>query len=502
MKPLIIIAMLFTAVGARGNGDYPKREMRAVWIATVSNIDWASKSGIAPELQQQEMIELLNLVKEYNMNTVVFQVRPAADAFYDSRHEPWSYWLTGTQGKAPAPYYDPLHFTIAEARKRGINVHVWLNPYRAIVDNERMTVAPDHITQTRPELFVHYGKTTCFNPALAETRNHIASVVADIVRRYDIDAIHFDDYFYPYPIAGEEFPDHNAFVNDPRGFSPQQKADWRRDNVNLIIRQIHDTIQSIKPYVEFGVSPFGVWRNAANDPKGSLTKAGVTCYDDLYADILTWQRKGWVDYVTPQIYWHIGKDAADYATIADWWSRNSFGCQLYVGHSIYRIGRESGDKAWRTPKELVKQVELNRTYSNISGSFFFSAKVLRRNPLNMKRHLMRRLYRYPALPPVNARVEQQLPTPPTDVKLEIINNKIVINWERSRSNKLFVVYKVKKGRDVSVENAEDIVIITSANRVYVDLTRTTHPKRYNYVVTALSASNMESLPAEPTITNK
>jgi len=358
----------------------PIREMRAVWIATVENIDWPSSPHLSTTDQKREMIELLDLIKEHRLNTVIFQIRPSADAFYRSALEPWSVWLTGVQGKAPDPFYDPLEFTISECRKRGLDIHVWLNPYRAIRDTARYKAVPNHITQMHPEWFLVYGNTMYFDPGLPETRDHVCRVVTDIVKRYDIDAVHMDDYFYPYRIARTNFPDDSSFALYKGPFTDQQRDDWRRNNVDLIIRQLHDSIRALKPWVEFGISPFGVWRNAEIDPEGSDTRAGQTNYDDLFADILKWQKEGWIDYVVPQIYWHIGFNVADYSILAKWWNENAYDCPLYIGQAFYRIDKKSEIKSWRSSKEILRQITLNRRQVNIDGSMFFSAKYLRSDP--------------------------------------------------------------------------------------------------------------------------
>ena len=274
------------------------RDMRAAWISTVDNIDWPSKPGLSDQEMKGEMIRILDNLRSYNLNTVVFQIRPTADAYYKSSKEPASHWITGTQGVAPG--FDPLQLMIDEAGKRGMSVHVWLNPYRVQKDTTKDVLTKSHLYFKKPELFLTYGKTRYFNPGYQETRDFVAGVVGEIVRNYDIQAIHMDDYFYPYKIVGEEFPDEQAFAKEPREF--KDKDDWRRDNVDLIIKQIRDTIIANKPEVEFGISPFGVWRNKSKDSEGSNTVAGATNYDDLYANILKWQKENWIDYVTPQIY--------------------------------------------------------------------------------------------------------------------------------------------------------------------------------------------------------
>lgn len=473
--------------------DAPKREMRAVWIASVANIDWPSKPGLSAEIQQREMIELLDLAKQYRMNTVVFQIRPASDALYPSSIEPWSQWLEGVQGKAPDPYYDPLQFTIEACKKRGLDIHVWLNPYRAVFDTARSSVSENHPTRLHPEWFVTYGKKRYFNPGLPETRGHVTSVVADIVRRYDVDAIHFDDYFYPYRIAGKDFPDQNAFEMYPRGYNKEQKDDWRRDNVDLIIQQLHDTIKQIKPHVEFGISPFGVWRNQSKDPTGSATRAGQTNYDDLYADILKWERNGWIDYVSPQIYWHIGKEVADYAIITDWWSKNAYGCLLYTGQALYKLDKKSNVKAWRSSKEIMRQIKLNRSIPNIGGSMFFSANYLRNNPLKVKEKIKRRLFKYYALPPVNMRVAQVLPEAPKNARIEVVDDRISLTWDAGENNAYFVIYKFKRNKAANIENAANIVRVTGTNSIKGFVNRFTDPHKYYYAVSGISKTNQESV---------
>jgi uncharacterized lipoprotein YddW (UPF0748 family) len=471
---------------------HPKTEMRAAWIATVANIDWPTTSNLTVEEQKMEMVQLLDRIKEYNLNTVVFQIRPSADAFYSSTIEPWAQWLNGVQGKAPEPFYDPLEFVIAECRKRGLDVHAWLNPYRAVTDTSNY-VSPGHISKLHPEWFLTYGKTVYFDPGLPETRDYVAGVVADVVRRYDIDAIHMDDYFYPYRIAKVDFPDDSSFCNYPRRFAPDQLDDWRRDNVNLIIKQLSDSIKAIKPWVEFGISPFGVWRNIANDTLGSLTKAGQTNYDDLFADILLWQMNGWIDYITPQIYWHIGFKVADYKILSEWWSHNSFGCNLYIGQAPYRIARNANAKEWRTSREIIKEIKLNRTYPNVDGSMFFSAKVLLKNPLRFEQKLKKDLYRYNSLPPSNSRVTPVIPMPPGNRRMTERNDSIFLTWDKKNCTKKFVIYKLKHGKQADLTNPENIFQVTSDTSIIFPETSVTDLKKYYFVITSVSVTNILTL---------
>ena len=371
----------------------PKEEFRGVWIASVDNIDWPPRGETNPENQRKEFIRQLDLHKRNGMNAVVVQVRPAADAFYPSQYEPWSQWLTGTQGKPPSPYYDPLKFMIEETHKRGMEFHAWANPYRAEFNIGKSSIAPNHVTRTHPNWFLTYGDKKYFDPASKEVQRFVVNVISDIVRRYDVDAIHMDDYFYPYRIAGKEFPDSESYK---RSGSRLSKDDWRRSNVDTVIKMLSMAIKKEKPSVQFGISPFSVWRNKDKDPRGSDSQAGQTNYDDLYADILLWLKEKWIDYVAPQLYLEIGHDKIDYKKLLDWWSKNSYGRHLYIGHGIYRSsGNSPANAAWRKPEELPNQIKLLRQYPNVQGSIYFSSKSFNNNPNGWNDSLRNNYYREP-----------------------------------------------------------------------------------------------------------
>lgn len=372
----------------------PSHEFRGVWIATVSNIDWPKPGQFNVTEQKAEYIRQLDMHIRNGMNAVIMQVRPAADAFYPSPFEPWSEWLTGKQGKAPEPYYDPLQFLISEAHERGMEFHAWLNPYRAEFSIGKSSIAKDHIMRKHPEWFLKYGDKRYFDPANKDAQDFVVKVVRDIVKHYNVDAIHMDDYFYPYRIAGKEFPDEQSYRKSGTTLS---KDDWRRSNVDSIIKKISIAIKEEKPWVKFGISPFSVWRNSDKDPEGSDTRAGQTNYDDLYADILLWMRNGWIDYVTPQLYLEIGHAAIPYEKIIDWWSKHSYGRHIYVGHGIYRVGERS--VAWKNPNELPNQLKILRQYPNIQGSAYFSSKSFDRNPNGWNDSLRYNYYKSPALIP-------------------------------------------------------------------------------------------------------
>jgi len=362
-----------------------KAEMpfRGAWIATVANIDWPSKEVIGDtQAQQAEMLWILDSLASIGINSVIFQVRPTADALYLSEYEPSSHWLTGKQGDTLT--WDPLEWTIEKAHERDMEVHVWLNPYRVnLVTMDTSLLADNHLWRQHQDWFWCYNKQWYFDPGQPITREWICTVVQDIVDRYDIAAIHMDDYFYPYPAGKLELPDRATFARYPRGFTDIRE--WRRDNVNLAIQAISETIRECRDDVEFGISPFGVWRNASVDSTGSATTAGITNYDDLYADIRLWIQKGWIDYVLPQLYWEIGKKAADYEVLAHWWANEVRGthCKLYIGMAPYRLENASPKakaNAWNTGNEIGRQMRLNRTIPEITGECFYSTRPLLRNP--------------------------------------------------------------------------------------------------------------------------
>ena len=351
-----------------------KPELRAVWVATVDNIDWPNKPTLYSDVQKTEFLNLLNMHQRNGMNAVVVQVRPAADAFYPSPFEPWSQWLTGVQGQPPFPYYDPLEFMITETHKRGMEFHAWMNPYRAVFNTSKSSISATHITRIHPEWFLTYGDKKYFDPGNKEAQRFVTSVVKDVVTRYKVDAVHFDDYFYPYRISGKEFPDDEKYLQYANGMS---KDTWRRSNTDSIIVMLGKAIKAANAKCRFGISPFGVWRNSSVDTSGSNTKAGQTNYDDLYADILLWLRMGWIDYVAPQLYWEIGHKLADFNTLADWWAKHSYGKDCYIGIGYYRAG---SNDAWKDKTQLPRQIQKIRSLPALKGMIFYSSKSFNKNP--------------------------------------------------------------------------------------------------------------------------
>jgi len=392
-----LLSLVFSLISHSKLISQPNYEFRGVWIATVDNIDWPVKGMVNADSQKAEYIRQLDLHKKNGMNAVIVQVRPSADAFYPSPYEPWSQWLAGTQGKPPSPYYDPLQFLIKEAHKRGMEFHAWCNPYRADFKIDSSSIAPSHITRIHPEWFLIYGDKKYFDPANKEAQEFVVSVVGDIVNRYDIDAIHMDDYFYPYRISGLEFPDSISYL---RSGTKLNKDDWRRSNVDSIIRMISLVIKKEKPWVQFGISPFSVWRNKAQDPDGSDSNSGQNNYDDLYADIVLWLKEKWIDYVAPQLYFEIGNSRVAFEKLLNWWSKHSYGRHLYIGMGIYRAsGNLPPNSPWKNPNELPDQIKLLRQYPNVQGSIYFSSKTFNTNPNGWNDSLQNNYYKTPALIP-------------------------------------------------------------------------------------------------------
>lgn len=489
MKKTLYIVLFLLVFAAFAHAQANKRALRGVWIATVNNIDWPTKPGLAVEEQQKEMVALLDQLQSYNMNTAIFQIRPTADAFYKSQFEPSSHWVTGVQGKDMG--YDPLQFAIDECHKRGLNIHVWLNPYRINYDTTAYDAyAKDHIMLQHPEWTVAYGKAKYFNPGLDEVRGFTCNVVKDIVSNYDIDAIHMDDYFYPYKIAGQEFPDSLTFVQHPRGFT--DKADWRRNNVNLIIKEINETIKSVKPWVEFGISPFAIWRNNTEDPRGSATKA-MTNYDGLYADILLWQKEGWIDYVLPQLYFNIGYPIADYAVLSDWWSKYNYGANVYVGLAPYKVSKKAKQKQWHTTKELNRQVRRNTEDPNIKGEVYFSSKSFFSPELNLKNKLAKAEYKTLTIVPENGRIARIEPENPQNLSMQTDNDtQLRLKWDRGENAKRFVIYKFEKNKPVNIDNPKYIVAVTGLTEVTLPIKNKKELQKYRYGITSLSPSHTES----------
>ena len=466
---------------------YPKREFRAAWIQSVNG----QFKGQDEATMKRNLINQLEALQRAGINAIIFQVRPEADALYTSQLEPWSRFLTGVQGEAPAPLWDPMQFMIEECHKRCMEFHAWINPYR-VKTALANPLAANHVYHLHPEWFITYGNQLFFDPALPESRRHICMVITDILTRYDVDAIHMDDYFYPYPLKGMEFPDDASFARYGGGFD--NRGDWRRSNVNLLIKQIHETVREVKPWVKFGVSPFGIYRNQKSDPLGSKTN-GLQNYDDLYADVLLWAREGWIDYNIPQLYWQIGHPAADYKELVEWWAKHAEDRPLYIGQSVMNTVKNV-DPANPNRNQMVAKMALQRAYQSIQGSCQWPASAVIENAGNYADALRSEYHRYPALPPVYHFIDNKAPGKVKSLKPLWMEDGYVLFWtapkyrdEMDRAVN-YAIYCFAEGEKVDLNDATRLVAVT-ANTFY-KLPYRDGKKKYTYVVTALDRLHNES----------
>jgi uncharacterized lipoprotein YddW (UPF0748 family) len=498
LAALISAALAVAAVPAhactRPAASAPKRQLRAMWIATVENMDWPSKPGLSIARQKAQYIRLLDQAKRFHFNAVIVQIRPTADAFWPSTFEPWSHWLTGVQGRDPG--YDPLAFLIAQAHARGLELHAWFNPYRVSLQGDLGKLAPDHPARRHPNWIVSYdtpkGKLF-YNPGIPAVRRFVEDDILDVVRRYDIDGVHLDDYFYPYP-NGHEFDDAAAFTRYGAGFT--DRAAWRRHNVDMLVQELSERIHAAKPWVAFGISPFGVWRNRATDPAGSDTRAGAQSYDDLYADVRTWVRRGWIDYVAPQLYWNIGFALADYAKLVPWWSAQVAGTrvQLVIGQAAYRVGAPG---AWSDPRELARHLAFDRRYPRVRGDIWFSAKDVLANRLNSIGIVARSYYRRPALVPAMSAARAAAPAPPAVIAAQQASRGVRLTW-RPDADSEYAVYRFAGRRAVTRCDIADarhlLAVLPRGTSSFADATASRR-RTYTYAVTTIDRLRLEGPPA-------
>ena len=598
LKNYLLLFALLLVVGVRAQvpsgNKYPKREFRGAWIQAVNG----QFKGIPTGKLKQTLIDQLNSLQGAGINAIIFQVRPEADALYASQHEPWSRFLTGTQGQIPSPMWDPMQFMIEECRKRNMEFHAWINPYRVktslknqlapehiyhqhpewfvtygdqlyfdpalpesrdyickivtdivsrydvdalyasqhepwsrfltgtqgqipspmwdpmqfmieecrkrnmefhawinpyrVKTSLKNQLAPEHIYHQHPEWFVTYGDQLYFDPALPESRDYICKIVTDIVSRYDVDAIHMDDYFYPYPVKGMDFPDDASFARYGGGFT--NKADWRRSNVNVLIKKLHETIRAVKPWVKFGISPFGIYRNQKSDPLGSDTN-GLQNYDDLYADVLLWAREGWIDYNIPQIYWEIGHKAADYETLVKWWATHSENRPLFIGQSVPNTIQYADPKN-PSINQLPRKMALQRAYQTIGGSCQWYASAVVENQGRYRDALVSEYHKYPALIPVFDFMDDKAPGKVRKMKKVWTEDGYVLFWTAPKAETevdkavRYVVYRFSGKEKVNLDDPSHIVAITS--NPFYKLPYETGKTKHRYVVTALDRLHNES----------
>ena len=464
-----------------------KREFRGAWIQTAFQEEYMK---MTPDEMKRSFVQKLDFLQQCGINAIVFQVRPEADAFYKSDIEPWSRFFTGTQGLAPAGEFDLMAFLIEECHKRNMEFHAWLNPYRARTSGGR-NFAKNHIYHKRPELFVEYNNQILFDPGIPDNRQFICTVVRDIVSRYDVDAIHMDDYFYPYPVAGADFPDNGSFeeYGKPRGYTNATKNSWRRENVNLLISELKRTILLTKPWVRFGISPFGIYRNKKSTPDGSGSETnGLQNYDQLHADIIRWLKEGWIDYNIPQIYWEIGHNAADYTTLIKWWDKNAYGsAHLYIGQDVARTMKAG---------QLTRKMHYERTLPNVKGNCFWPANEILWNNSGVADSLRNNYHRYPALIPAYTHQHDVAPKKVKALKAVWTEKGYVLSWKAKQSPmnpelaSYFVIYRFNKGEAQDLNNSSKIIATTKSTHYL--LPYDSGRNKYTYVVTSVDRFHNES----------
>ncbi|WP_019240644.1 MULTISPECIES: family 10 glycosylhydrolase [Bacillus] len=500
MSLVLTLALFVTLIPIQAKGasnSLPKNEMRAAWIATVTNIDM--KAGMNQSQYTTWVKSTLDKLKADNFNAVIFQVKPTNDALYPSKLAPWSSYITGKK-QGTNPGYDPLQIMTDEAHKRGMELHAWINPYRVTMKNQSLsTLSADNAAIKNTSWVVKYGSQYFLNPGMPEVQNYLISTVRELVENYDIDGVHMDDYFYPYKIPGQEFSDQAAFKKYGAAFKTVD--DWRRNNVNVLVKNIYEEIKSIKSHVQFGISPFGVWRNKSLDPTGSDTQAGVNNYDDLYADTRQWIKDGSIDYITPQIYWSRSLAVANYSKLLDWWSKEVetyakvHQVNLYIGVADYKVGNDS-DSAWNNKMELPNQILANRANGVAKGQMHFSLKDYQKNALGYATIVKQQMYNYKALTPATPWKGNTVSQKPTAVRanVETLGIKLVITDQNSTQPRKYVIYRFdgsKEGSYQDPKNIIDVIYHSKGTTEFVDQTADKN-KTYTYGVKAVSATGVES----------
>ncbi len=481
---LLLLAVLMSMVTANAQ----KREFRGAWIQCVNG----QFQGLSRDAMQATLLTQLDELQKDGVNAIIFQVRAECDALYPSKLEPWSRYLTGRQGLAPQPYWDPLAWMIDQCHKRGMELHAWINPYRAKTKGTTQ-LAATHVANTRPGSVFPYAEQLILDPASKENRDYICRVADDIVSRYDIDGFHIDDYFYPYPAPGEVIPDQEAFRRDARGF--KNIGDWRRDNVNVFVKQLSETIHQRKPWVKFGISPFGIYRNQKSDPANGSATNGLQNYDDLYADVLLWVNNGWVDYCVPQLYWQIGHNAADYETLIKWWDKHASNRPLFIGEDVERTVKYP-DPQNPNSNQMPAKFRLHRQMHHVDGTVLWYAKAVADNVGNYGSMLRSVYWKTPALQPLMPFIDDKSPKKPRKVKAVWTSDGYMLFWQKPKSKKWndevtkFVVYRFANGEKVNLADVSKIIAVTADEMI--KLPYDNGKTKYQYVVTALDRLSNES----------
>ncbi len=488
---LVLLLALLSATLALDAQTQPKREFRGAWMQAVNG----QFRGKSTQSVQKMLLDQLDVLQKTGINAIIFQVRVEADALYDSPYEPWSRYLSGTQGASPSPAWDPLAFMVEECHKRSMELHAWINPYRAKTTLKNAT-AQGSVLLEHPEWFKTYADQLFFDPAFQECRDHIVKVASDIVSRYDVDGFHMDDYFYPYPSGSLEFPDQTEYEKWGSGFATI--GDWRRHNVDLLIEQLSNAIRSLKPWVKFGISPFGIYRNQSSDPDGSKTN-GLQNYDQLYADVLKWTSEGWVDYLVPQIYWQVGHPVADFQELNAWWARHNNGRRMYVGESITNT-IANPDPSNPSSHQMPLKMNMMRSTEGIDGTCFWYAAALYENQGNYREALEQMYYPYMALQPTYPFLDDKAPKKPAKLKAVWTSDGYMLFWTAPKAKTVmdeavtYVVYRFDKGQKVDLDDPSRILMLTRDNHLLLPYQDGT--TRYTYVVTSLDRLQNESKAAK------
>ncbi len=483
----LITILLFCLLSVSSFADGPKRELRGVWVATVQNIDWPSPHNYDGAKQKSEFIDLLNSHQKTGINALFVQIRTASDALYAKSAEPWTTYLSGKQGQAPSPYYDPLEFMIDQTHARGMEFHAWLNLNRASMSS-RSLLSSEHVARKHPEWLLSYNGQLLFDFGIPAVRHYIAGLVRNIIVNYDVDGIHFDDYFYPYPDPKSTLKDEDTYLKYRH--AGESKADWRRRNTSALIQEISETIRKTNPKIKFGISPFGIWRHKTSDPvNGMPTVRGLQSYDDLYADTDHWLKQGWLDYIAPQLYWDTSHRVAPFKPLADWWNAHSYGKPVYFGMASYHLG-----DVW-TNKEMKKQVEISRSMSNGQGLIFYSSTSLTKNTKAFRDTLRRNYFAHTALLPTSPWLDSIAPHAPAQVFLA--NKKL--KWQAGEESDdgdpvaYYVVYRIPKQDKKHLEDPSNIVYKGKATELILE--QDDLKPGYGFTVTAFDRLHNESRPS-------
>ena len=484
---LLIVIITVLSTNLYSQSFHSKREVRAAWVATVKNIDWPASNTDLPGEQISEMVAIFDSLKAAGINTIYFQIRTECDALYKSSYEPWSYWLTGKQGKAPEPFYDPLAFAISEAHKRGMELHAWFNPYRAVRKLGDYKISPSHVTKLHPAWILKFKDSEMLNPGIPAVTDYITKIVADVVKRYNVDGIHFDDYFYPYV---PHITNQDASTYQKYGRNYSNVDDWRRDNINKMVAAVYRTIKEIKPKVKFGISPFGIVEN-----KYAGTN-GFESYDKIYCDPLNWINNKTIDYIVPQLYWAIGNKAADYSKLLPWWQSVVKDRQLYIG--VY--SSKMASPAYKgSPIELENEIRLNRKYKNVYGTVFFSAKSIVQNYSHLADTLKQDYFKYPAIIPTMPWLDSTPPLPPYNLSVDQNDtNGVLLSWNAPLSASdgdtayQYIIYKFYANQNINTNDPSHILAILRSNKNKFEDTNVAKGVNYIYVISSLDKLHNES----------